>query len=421
LFEVFFPEHGSAAQAWWAFFRKKYADEKAGDTMKRLREIFEKHGAPKDFAELVRDMERPAANLDARERRDLLLAIAGAAHVTGKTDLELEYLKKLQDLVDKPILFLRWGDLLLGKKEYQEAAARYQRAWELDKTRPLPLFLRGWALAQAGQMDEGKKLMELAHLLPLASDELRDQFARGLTERGHAEAAQRERELLLRLAPANSWESNETLRALGYAAMRRGDHARAVELLERFRLRCLPADTSFVDYGAMIWVPGVVEQERTLALATTGKFDEALKAADLALTVTPGNLNVPIQLGAILDKAGRKADADALFARVFQVYEKLSETYPDSGTVRNSLAWLSAACRRDLDKGLKHAQRATELEPNNAGFFDTLAEVHFQRGDKAKALELMKRCQEMEPANQYFKKQFQRFEAGDPKVKVPEA
>ena len=56
------------------------------------------------------------------------------------------------------------------------------------------------------------------------------------------------------------------------------------------------------------------------------------------------------------------------------------------------------------------------------GWYDrTLAEVHFQRGDKDKAIELMKKCLELEPANRYFKKQAQRFEAGDPKAKLPDA
>jgi len=421
LFDLLFPEHGGAAGDWWTFLRKRYDSDKPADTMRRVREIFEKHTAPKDFAELVRDLERSADDMDGPGRRSVYRAVAGAAKVLGDTDLELAYLKKLQPLTDKPVLFIRWGDIQISRKQYQEATAQYQKAWELDKTQPLPLYLRGLALVQSGQADEGNKLMELAHLTPLASDETRFTFARALAERGHAEAARRERDLLLRLAPAQSWELNETLRLLGYEAMRRRDHATAAVLLERFGLHCLAADTSFVDYGALVHVPAIIQQNRALALAAAGKFAEARQAAEQALASTPGNLNVPIQLAAILDQAGRKADADAVFTRVFQVYQKLATDYPQSGMVHNSLAWLCAASRRELDEGLTHAQKASDLEPQNAGYLDTLAEVHFQRSNKAKALELMKRCQELEPTNAYFKKQTQRFEAGDPKAKLPEA
>ncbi len=45
--------------------------------------------------------------------------------------------------------------------------------------------------------------------------------------------------------------------------------------------------------------------------------------------------------------------------------------------------------------------------------------VHFQRGEKDKALELMKKCVELEPQTEYFRKQLKRFEAGDPAAEVP--
>jgi tetratricopeptide (TPR) repeat protein len=66
-------------------------------------------------------------------------------------------------------------------------------------------------------------------------------------------------------------------------------------------------------------------------------------------------------------------------------------------------------CRRDLDDALKHSQKAVELEPKAAGYLDTLAEIHFRKGNREKAVELMKKCIEFEPANSYFKKQLVRF------------
>ena len=52
---------------------------------------------------------------------------------------------------------------------------------------------------------------------------------------------------------------------------------------------------------------------------------------------------------------------------------------------------------------------------------DTLAEVHFQRGDRDQALQLMKKCIELDPKNRYFRDQLKRFEAGDPKAPLPES
>ena len=63
--------------------------------------------------------------------------------------------------------------------------------------------------------------------------------------------------------------------------------------------------------------------------------------------------------------------------------------------------------------------KATELAPASAGNFDTLAEVCFQRGDKDKALAAEKKAIELDPNKAYFRKQVQRFEAGDPAAERP--
>ena len=75
---------------------------------------------------------------------------------------------------------------------------------------------------------------------------------------------------------------------------------------------------------------------------------------------------------------------------------------------------MSACCRRNLDKALQHAEKAVELSPSTAGYLDTLAEVHFQRGDKDKAIAMQKRAVKLNPKKSYYRKQLKRLEAGDP-------
>jgi tetratricopeptide (TPR) repeat protein len=98
---------------------------------------------------------------------------------------------------------------------------------------------------------------------------------------------------------------------------------------------------------------------------------------------------------------------------------KLIEQYPDSAGLHNSFAWLAGCCRRDLEQAQVFAEKAVKLEPELPGYRDTLAEVLFQRGRKDEAIAHMKRCLELEPKREYYKKQLQRFEAGDPKADVP--
>jgi tetratricopeptide (TPR) repeat protein len=71
---------------------------------------------------------------------------------------------------------------------------------------------------------------------------------------------------------------------------------------------------------------------------------------------------------------------------------------------------MSAKCSRRLEEALKHAQKAVELSPDKAAYVDTLAEVHFQRGDRDEAIRHIRRCIELEPDSQYFHEQLTRFE-----------
>src|SRR5262249_1279739 len=121
-----------------------------------------------------------------------------------------------------------------------------------------------------------------------------------------------------------------------------------------------------------------------------------------------------------LERRGRKADADGLYARVVSPYDALCKEYPQSAQFQNDRAWLAACCHRDLDAALEHARKAIELDPRAAGYRDTLAEVHFQRGEKDKAIGLMRECLRMAPHKTYFARQLRRFEAGDPTVPPPE-
>jgi tetratricopeptide (TPR) repeat protein len=139
----------------------------------------------------------------------------------------------------------------------------------------------------------------------------------------------------------------------------------------------------------------------------------------MCLDALPGDINVPVALLPELEKRGRKKEAADLFEQYWGVHESFCKDDPQSAWGHNNLAWLGARCRRNLDEALKHAQTATELAPDYAGYLDTLAEVHFQRGEKEKALEVMKKCVALEPRYAYFRKQIKRFEAGDPNAELP--
>jgi tetratricopeptide (TPR) repeat protein len=116
------------------------------------------------------------------------------------------------------------------------------------------------------------------------------------------------------------------------------------------------------------------------------------------------------QLTPFLIAAGQKEAAEKLFADAFTAYEEICREFPQSAKYRNELAWLAARNDRRLDDALAHAQEAVRLRPDALNHVDTLAEVHFRRGDRDKAKELAKQNLMKEPNNKHFQEQLRRFE-----------
>jgi Flp pilus assembly protein TadD len=410
-----FPGHGDEAAALWGLLRRgpgKPVDPLA--TMGQLRDLVEGRAAAKDVAALGEAADKLAPSLPPDEREALLLALATAAGKDGATI----WLEKAAAQGSAAAL-LRLGDRLAAKKEWAAAARRYAEAWAKDRNDPLPLYLRGHALAQAGEAKEGALWMERARLLPLGSEPVRQAFADALAERGHHEAARREREFLTRVSQPGSFYAADALRQSALDAAARGDSARAADLHERSMLRCLDARVSFQEAGAYVAVPAAIHRYRALGLLAAGKPDEALKEVALCETILPADVDLPCGAVPVLDRLGRKKEADELFARCKGLHEKLVREYPKSAREHNALAWLSACCRRELDQGLEHARQAVALAPDAAGYHDTLGEVYFQRGDKEKAVAEARKSIELAPKVDYYRRQLKRIEAGDPKAELP--
>ena len=68
---------------------------------------------------------------------------------------------------------------------------------------------------------------------------------------------------------------------------------------------------------------------------------------------------------------------------------------------------------RNLDEALRLATEATVMDPENAAFLDTLAEVNFARGNLARAQELIGRALALKPDDPWLLTQVQRF-SGNP-------
>lgn len=421
-----FPQQGATAEVWWMVLRRQFEDEAPEAVMKRLRQLLEGKIAAKDVKAWIEKaswvwiapQHHPGDSNPLEPVQARVQALAEGAHLARLDDLACSLLKK----ADSRDSLIRLGDLLAAKKQWGKAAEIYQQAWKKELSHngreshhnPLPLYLAGDALVRAGHEQEGKKLIEQAHALPFANAEARFNLINALMERGHKEAARRETELMLSVSEPNSFYANEALRRLAFAALARKEYFKAAEGFEKSMLLCFKPRIDFVSKVAYVNVPARIHQLRASALLAEGKLDAALRHVDLALADAPGYADLPIALVPELERLGHKKEATDLFNRCYGNHERVCRAYPRCATAHNEAAWISVCCRRNLDQALQLAQKAVELAPDRAGYLDTLAEVHFQRGEKDKAVALQKRVIELNPKKVYYRKQMKRLEAGDP-------
>ncbi|HKI33457.1 MAG TPA: hypothetical protein VKA46_16500 [Gemmataceae bacterium] len=415
-----FPGRGEEAGALWSFLRHVPGKmTEFTDPMKQVDHLFAGKASEKEIAALGEAMEKQQAQAPSPEEREWrLLGLATAAAAAKHEALALAFLEKAAAQGSTAAL-LRLGDALAAKKDWAAAAGRYAEAWAKDTNDPLPLFLRGHALARAGKEKEGSLWMERARLLPLGNEPVRHAFADALADRGHADEARRQRDLLVRVGLPGSFYAGDALRQSALEAAAHRDYLKAADLHERAMLRCLDTRIRFQAAGAYVAVPEAVHRHRARGLIAAGRLDEARKEMALCEAALPDDVELPCLAVPALEKLGRKKEADEVFGRSLALHEKLCRDYPKSAREHNSLAWLSACCRRELDRGLQHAEKAVALAPGSAGYYDTLGEVYFQRGDKDKALAAARKSAELDPKVAYYKRQIKRIEAGDPKADLP--
>ncbi|HEX8915847.1 MAG TPA: hypothetical protein VF796_26060, partial [Humisphaera sp.] len=330
---------------------------------------------------------------------------------------------------------MKLGDLRAKLKKWPEAAAAYDRALKLsDGADPAATALKGWALAQSGKAEEGRRLMDLAHLMPLGDEAARHTLAEALERNDLTDEVVREFQLINRTGDGKAWAFTDALRRLAGRTARGtppaenkakasgrdpapdANPALAAEMWERAFLSNYSKQIMFVEPSANLTIPALIRRTRAVGVAMASKADPAKSAAAVAaaaevLALHPGDTDSQIAIVRALDRAGRRADADAVHRKAFERYDAVRKQFPDSPASHNLVAWLCGCDKRDLEVGLTVAKRAVELDPGNAAILDTLSEVHFARKEYDEALKVNARCRELEPWVEHHRKNLERFTA----------
>lgn len=105
--------------------------------------------------------------------------------------------------------------------------------------------------------------------------------------------------------------------------------------------------------------------------ATTGHYDAAVALLGQAATKFPSDLTVRFQLGAVLERQGRLAEAERAFRDVLR-------TDPLFAPALNYLGYMLADRGERLDESIGFIKRALQVEPHNGAYLDSLGWAYFK-------------------------------------------
>jgi tetratricopeptide (TPR) repeat protein len=412
ILEVILPNRGSEAAAWWRFFRNRDAKETASTTLKRVEAMLPAAGSAQPVSpELATAFLATFPPDSPKDHVRGLHAMAKAYAAGGQEDLARRCLEQAIDSADTVPNRFKLAEFERIQRQYDQAAEAYRAAAEKQPTRPLLLYLQARCLAEAGRADEAKTIADMAFRLSVGKHYDRVQLADELVRHGLLSEARREREFVLRAVGCREHFASFLQWSEAQDAAAHHDYARAADLFDRVLAAWLRFGV--VELSMTQDVLRSARLNRARAELEAGHADAAIAHANVAIDVQPIDVSIPIQLYAGLVKLGRKADADALYDKVATLHRQRITEFPDSSLLLNNLAWCSACCHRDLDEALRLATRASQLQPHLPGYFDTLAEVCHQSGDRAASLMAIKHALDLDPTNAYYKSQLRRIEAGD--------
>jgi len=173
---------------------------------------------------------------------------------------------------------------------------------------------------------------------------------------------------------------------------------RGTEFLERV-MALDPANASGRSDDALLRLSRIARQDSNLALAASRL--ERLISAYPASEVVDGAY--PELAGCYHDMGQAK--------RATAILERAVANRPLDPRAWNDLAWYCARWKTNLDRALEAARRATSLSHDDPLMLDTLAEVHFARGEWTPAVWAERRAVARRPGDRALQDQLAKFEA----------
>ncbi len=405
-----FADSPEAAIVWYGILKDLLPDSR--DRLRLIASLlkspFADHDTQLDLDRLMTiGREQLDKNLASRRPR-LLMRMAQTLEINGRSDLAQDLYMESGYLGDDAA-FRRLGNQAAAGGDWKQAVTWYDQCYQVSQ-HSTDLYLVSVAQNQVADAAAEKNRLR-ARLAELHSYDLVR-----LAQQVHTIGAPVEaRALMSAYLRGNDFDSESNFfdyqRMAAIVAeqdpVAAAQHWRTATLL-RFQYLDVHAPPSLTyHYLAM---QGQLAQARDLMQRgeTSAAFELLMQCAKFMGSDTA----VAEEFVPWLQSSGHADQANQLFEYVADRYRRVLDKYPNSALHNNNFAWACARCDRHLNDALQHAERAVALQPDNTSYLDTLAELQFRLGNVAKAVELAKRCIDLNPFKSHYREQLTRFERG---------
>ncbi len=365
-------------------------------------------GPPENWRELVAAGHAAAQKLEGGPKGQRLVVMGQTCQIRGDIELARQYLAEAANA--DPATGAKAAELSATTGNWTDAAKFYGAAAQHAPGDAVLKYLHGHALKRSGAAEAGETEMRKAKLMALAPA-ARMTLPLALQARGikddRAEAVE-QFEFVRRTALPDSPQASSAAQFVGNIVSD-AEPARAAECWEQLRLHVLNPGSNFSEVEGYLTLSHVIHKVRAKAAISTGDAEAADAELKLCDGLFPGDVRTIVELMPQLSQAGMIAAADQFFDRGFGEHHRVCEEFPASATYLNNAAWLCARSQRKLDEALVLVEKALAIAPDEAAYHDTLAEVHFQHGDREAALAASRKCVELAPDNKLFVTRLKHF------------
>jgi tetratricopeptide (TPR) repeat protein len=281
---------------------------------------------------------------------------------------------------DDPALLTRIGDFYAINRQYEPAAALYQRVLLIKDTIPNLNEKLAETLIQLGRFDDALPVLEAIIAANPLDIRAYDQIARIHTERNAFDKAAAAIEQAIIIDKTNPYRHEQLSRILLFS----GQPRRAAQRLAEAR-QIFPQAALFTQLHAK-------------ALSMAGDHDSAMEMFERA-QIEASVMQPDLLDGAFYFDYGMASEAAGRHSKAADMFKKSIELDPINAALPlNALGYMWADRNENLEEAETLIRRALELEPENGAIIDSLGWVLYRRGEFESALHELLRAATLIPS-----------------------